>query len=303
MIYSELYGAYYNTVAKILEEAVTHPVTDADIERMINENAFSESIWAIPDAIKEERWQLLTKDGTTPLENKPSMPVTLLQKRWLKSIACDPRVKLFGDIDFNYPGIEPLFLPEDYIVFDKYLDGDNYTDEKYISNFRRILDAVKNQYSLKIIAVNKDGNNKKHIVLPEYIEYSEKDDKFRVICFSEKRETTINIGRIVSCEPFNGNITFAKEKEKLVRPRTVVFELIDERNALERVLMHFAHFKKTAEKIDENKYLVTVYYDKDDEKEMIIRVLSFGPMIRVTGPKHFVKLIKERLYKQKEYEL
>ena len=33
------------------------------------------------------------------------------------------------------------------------------------------------------------------------------------------------------------------------RKRRVIFELEDERNALERVLLHFAHFPKKAEKI------------------------------------------------------
>ncbi len=50
------------------------------------------------------------------------------------------------------------------------------------------------------------------------------------------------------------------------------------------------------------KYKVSVTYDKDDETELLIRILSFGPMIRVTGPHDFVNLIKERLRKQKSCE-
>lgn len=81
MIFSELYGAYYNTVAVILTEAIAHPLTDRCMNEIIKKYAFSESIWAIPDAIKEERWQLILPDGTTPIKNKPSMPITLLQKQ------------------------------------------------------------------------------------------------------------------------------------------------------------------------------------------------------------------------------
>ena len=77
------------------------------------------------------------------------------------------------------------------------------------------------------------------------------------------------------------------------------FELYDRRNALERVLMHFAHFEKQAEKIAEDKYRVTVSYHKDDEAEIVIRILSFGPMIKVTAPNRFAELIKERLLSQK----
>ena len=81
------------------------------------------------------------------------------------------------------------------------------------------------------------------------------------------------------------------------RKRRVIFELEDERNALERVLLHFAHFPKKAERIEKNRYQITVDYDKDDETEMVIRILSFGPMIKVVQPDHFVNLIKERLRK------
>ena len=70
MIFSELYGAYYNTVAAILTEAIDHPLTDRCMNEIIKKYAFSESIWAIPDAIKEERWQLILPDGTTPIKNK-----------------------------------------------------------------------------------------------------------------------------------------------------------------------------------------------------------------------------------------
>ena len=82
----------------------------------------------------------------------------------------------------------------------------------------------------------------------------------------------------------------------------VTFELTDQRKALERVLLHFAHFEKTAEKISDDKYLITVHYDKEDEIELVIRILSFGPMIRVTAPQHFIDLIKQRLKDQKSCE-
>ena len=82
----------------------------------------------------------------------------------------------------------------------------------------------------------------------------------------------------------------------------MIFELQDERNALERVLLHFAHFPKRAERIEKNKYQITIDYDKDDETEMLIRILSFGPMIKVVKPEHFINLIKERLRKQKSWE-
>ena len=42
-----------------------------------------------------------------------------------------------------------------------------------------------------------------------------------------------------------------------------------------------------------------MYYDKEDETEILIRVLSFGPMLHVVKPVAFINLIKGRLSDQK----
>lgn len=298
MIFSELYSTYYQTVAAILKAAIDHPVEATEMRHIVEEHAFGESMLHILPAIEEQRWQLITPDGKTPLQKEPSMPLTLLEKRWLKAIAHDPRIRLFGDEIFDFPDVEPLFLPEDILVFDYYADGDDYTDEAYIHHFRLILDAIKHQYPLKITLQNRRENPLVMSVLPHSLEYSEKDDKFRLIGSSDRYGSTINLGRIISCEKCQDSIK-GKLTKKTERQRRVVFELVDQRKTLERVLLHFAHYEKEAEKLDEKHYRITVVYDKDDETEMVIRILSFGPMIKVTAPQHFVELIKQRLIRQK----
>lgn len=195
--------------------------------------------------------------------------------------------------------VEPLFLPEDIYVFDKYSDGDPYENPKYIRNFRLILDAIKHRYQIQISIINRHGKQITTRTIPEYLEYSEKDDKFRLIGTGSKLRNTINLGRIISCEKYENQQGGKVGKRNQPRQRKVIFELIDERNALERVLMHFAHLEKQVEKIDERKYQVTLYYDKEDETEILIRVLSFGPMLHVVKPVAFINLIKDRLSDQK----
>lgn len=302
MIFSELYSAYYNTIAAVLAAAVDHPLQANELNRIIEERAFGESMLNIPSALKEERWQLIKTDGTTPLQHIPTMPLTTLQKRWLKAIANDPRIRLFTDQPLDFPDVEPLFLPEDILVFDKYSDGDEYESERYIQNFRFILDAIRNQSPLNITLDNKKGNLVTKIVMPKYLEYSEKDDKFRLIGGGRYFDSIINLGRIVSCKTYEKPFKIYQKRKIRKASETVLFELIDQRKSLERVLLHFAHFEKTAEKLGENRYRITAYYDKNDETEMVIRILSFGPMIKVTAPQHFVDLIKQRLLDQKSCE-
>ena len=81
MIFSELYGTYYNTVAAILREATQHPITKEELHNIIHEQAFSESILSIEPCLAGDRWQLLKPDGTTPLKNPPTPPLTLLEKQ------------------------------------------------------------------------------------------------------------------------------------------------------------------------------------------------------------------------------
>ena len=302
MIFSELYSAYYNTVAKILKTAVDHPLSKNELKLIIEEKAFGESILNIEPALTDERWQLLSNDGSTTLKNTPTMPLTELQKRWLKSVSLDPRIQLF-DVSFpDLSDVEPLFSQDDYCVFDRYSDGDPYEDEKYKRHFKIILDAIKNRYPLSMNTTNRTNNVTYVVVMPEYLEYSEKDDKFRLIGSRNRYGNTINLGRIVSCKPYNKPFDVNHGRTYQSKLQTVEFELVDKRNALERVLLHFAHFEKEAVKIDEGKYLVKITYDKDDETELVIRILSFGPMIKVLSPQSFVDLIKQRLIDQKSCE-
>ena len=45
-------------------------------------------------------------------------------------------------------------------------------------------------------------------------------------------------------------------------------------------------------------YLVKIKYAHDEESEMVIRILSFGPMVEVLEPEPFRKLVVEKLEKQ-----
>lgn len=305
-IYDEMYGVCYSTVSRIIEEALDHRLTEKEIRSIVSKHAFGECISYINDHVIEKKdkkdnqhWQLIAKDGSTGLQHIPSRPLTLLQKRWLKSISLDPRMRLFGEMMDGLEGIEPLFTEEDYLIFDRYRDGDPYSEEWYINNFRTILDAIENGEYLKIRNDQANCPQTEQVILPIYLEYSEKDDKFRVIGEGETGKRTINLARIVSCEKCEKKKGLYSTEPK---NRTVEFEVYDKRGALERVLLHFAHFRKQVEKLGKGHYKVTLNYAKDDEKEIVIRMLSFGPMAKVIKPAGFVDLIKSKLLEQKSCE-
>ena len=300
MIFSELYSAYYNAVAGILKEACAHPLPKARLRAIVEREAFGESLLNIEPAILDERWQLLKADGTTPIRHAPSMPLTLLQRRWLKAISLDPRIRLFPELCFDDPEVEPLFRPEDIDFFDRYADGDPYGDEAYIRRFRLILEAVRDQAPLSVEAASPKGKMIRRVLMPQYLEYSEKDDKFRLAGYDGLHRDFVNLARIVRCGRFEGEFRVPAESPEAPKKKTVELALTDDRNALERALMHFAHFEKQAERLEANRYKIKITYNEEDETEMLIRILAFGPMLRIVAPDGFTDLVRERLARQKK---
>lgn len=66
-----------------------------------------------------------------------------------------------------------------------------------------------------------------------------------------------------------------------------------------RAMLSFSDLEKETIKIDDDNYRLKLKYRTDDETEILIRILAFGPMMKVVEPVPFVNLIKERLNKQK----
>ena len=298
MIFSELYSAYYNAVARVIDKILEGERNPKELQRIVNKNAFGESGIAIFSAIKNEKWHLVSKDMETPVEHSPTMPLTLLEKRWLKAISLDPRVKLF-DVEFpDLDDVEPLFTSDDYYVYDKYSDGDPFEDEEYIKKFRTVLQAMREGKQIKFEMENRNHAYTYVRCVPERLEYSKKDDKFRIITGGSRVVSTVNIAKMRFCSIYHGEEKLTKRLQRPTKYSTVTIKITDKRNALERVMMHFAHFEKQAERIDKETYLLKVKYDVKDEAEIVIRTLSFGPMVEVVEPQSFIELIKERLLRQ-----
>lgn len=298
MIFSELYSAYYNAVAEILRRAMGGDLTEKEMRQVVSKTAFSESAMTVLPSLRDQKWQLLDGKRETPLRHAPTMPLTTVEKQWLKAISLDPRIKLFGIRFDGLEDVEPLFAPEDFRVYDRYSDGDPYEDPQYIERFQLILTAIRHGYPLRVDMRNRRGNNISMRVIPHKLEYSEKDDKFRLITGGCRHGGTINLGRMTACRrDYDRDVTDEPPRKPIMH--TVTIAVTDERNALERVMLHFAHFEKRAERIDSTHYRLTVQYDRDDETEMVIRILSFGPLVRVEEPQTFVELIRDRLRRQK----
>lgn len=300
MLFSEVYGVYYTVMAEILSEAAGGSLTGRRINEIVQKKAFGESVLTIPAALKKGVWPLLRGDNQTPIQRRPTMPLTTLQKRWLKTLLLDPRIALFAPSPAGLEDVEPLYPPEAVVRYDQYADGDPFEDAGYIERFRLILRALHEHRKLRITFQGHSGRRQTVDCVPCRLEYSAKDDKFRLLAAGVREGRTINLARIATLE-----LLEAYEPSAVTKPVekkcTLAFLVHDERNALERVMLHFSHLEKSTVRLEEDLYQVTLSYDQEDEIELLIRVLSFGPMIWVISPEDFISKIRERLDRQGDF--
>ena len=306
MLFNEVYGSYYNVIAGILAEAVRGELSKERIRKIIEEKGYLESGISIPKALEKGKWPLIRKDYTTPVRHIPTLPLTTMQKQWMKAVCQDPRVRLFDPPLQDLEDVEPLFEPDFFVWFDRHADRDPYEDSLYKEHFRMVLLALRENRRLRI---RYRGRKYRHdqLYIPEKLEYSSKDDKFRLIAHSSRGTPYMirlaSIREVSLAEKVTaGEKQTAVRKEAAVLKETVVLELVDERNALERAMIHFSDLEKETVRLDDTHYRIMLRYRREDETEILIRVLSFGPKVRVSGPESFIHLVRDRLDMQKRFK-
>ncbi len=317
-LFSELYGTYFRIAAKLL---AMPECTEQELTQIIRNCAFRESILFLPQKLRPESpesWGLLRRSAGGSLvpvtKHSPSGFVTLLQKRWLRAKLMDPRMRLFlsdtalETLETELQGVQPLFLPGMLHYFDQFSDGDPYDSVQYRQIFQRILRAMRENEVLRITFVSGKGKRICARFLPLKLEYSQKNDKFRLFCSHRSRQGRvhaglINVGRIVHAE---GTGKFRDPQEHLQDclhqrrcPTPVQLLVTNERNGIERFMTEFAPYEKhTRFDPETGQCSVTLWYDLQDETEILIRLLGFGPVLEILGPPAFRRQAAERVRRQ-----
>lgn len=377
-LFSEIYSCYYQVLRHLL--CSTDALTIQDIRSRICGEGFEESLLSIIPKLEDGTWNLFEKEGKlyrSRISSAFITPVSGLEKAYLKALLSDPRMGLFLDggqrdaLDQMLKGVSPLWRPEQFYYFDRFADGDPYGDENYRRCFRTLLRAQKENRYVDIDYTSPSGNRVHHHYIPARLEYSVKNDKFRLLCLrpsrfddnshghrrcSHKSDTgftgnagTANPGLAphgsgahtqpqglphetsqpgtgtASCHPEQTGMKMRLEILNVSRIQNVCLmdktlsspadldavirrsyyqeplklRIVDRRNALERAMLHFANYEKNTTKIDSETYECLIYYNQNMETELLIEVMSFGPMLTVLGNERFLNSLKARLQKQK----
>ena len=319
-LFSEIYGCYFTVVSQIIKQAQANPngLPKAAIEQLVKDNGFYDSTFHLLPALFSSEWNLLEerdKKFHSKLRHEVKRPLSTLEKSWIKALLSDARIKLFLDeISFaklqeSLSGVEPLYSNGDFHTYDQHLDGDNYEDAGYIERFRVILKATKEQLPLIIEYDSPKGGRTKRQYHPYKICFSERDNKFRLQCgaFHRRRNQleriTLNLARIVSVRISEDQNSVSDKLKALFSEslcaEPVILEISKERNALERFMLQFASFERHTEYDKERGvYTCRIWFDPTDETELLIRILSFGPVVKVMEPDGFLNQIKKRIGRQ-----
>ena len=326
-LFNEIYGTYYRITALALEKK---SLAEKDIRALIDEYGTEETRIGLSglllpgkDPAKSADWGFFTRseDGTLKsiLLNTPKQFMTALEKKWLKAKLRDRRIRLFlsdetiAQLEEKLADVTPLYSGELFRCFDRFSDGDDMTSEEYIRIFRICLKAYKEHKPLYIRYLSGHGNYITATVLPLKMEYSFKNDKFRMYCRSCRRThlekhspyLTVNIGRIIKAEFAAENAGFEKQNigEIPIRKEAgpITIRVTEERNSVERFMLEFASYsKKTVRDPETGECMVTLSIKKDEETEVLIRLLGFGPTIEIMSPPGFRAQAAERIFKQYE---
>lgn len=317
-MYNEIYGTYYYMMQQILNKAGDGSITINDINHIVDKHGFAESnLYFTPQVIAQDGsgYNLLSKRQSgyqSILNDNPYVPITYQQKRLIKVMLGDQRVRLFISekelkrLEFLLMDIPPLYDLNDIVIKETAYDGDPYDDTAYKERFGIVLQAIKKNKMLKIVFNTSRGYRKTVTVAPYKIEYSVRDDKFRLCGVSlhnhhMSRYIKLNIARMIQIIQLDSHVDVDFEyfiSQKYLK-EPIVIEVSDLRNGFERIFIGLSNYKRTSVYNDQtHKCLMKIHCMDDDVQELLIVIMSFGPAVKVIGPPEFKEKYQERIRRQ-----
>ena len=316
--FNRIYSAYYKIALKTVKainkkEISTH-------EDLLSYIAYFKTLTGKTPA-KSKKYQADFLDSTADLfkikngklctsfvniSNDFMFPLTTIEISFLKALVNDDRCKLIMGDSYNllkseldtpkYNEIYPYFDKEKYVVFDQYLNGDQlfFEDQTYKDNLKLLVGAVKKQEAVCFEYIE-DSEEKTKVSVPEKIEYSQKENRFKVVLNCKNRP--LDIQNIRLCKYTDEKLSPPKKKEILTC--VVAIDIPEEKKYIRnRLFREFSPFERDCEKIDESGHILKFKFEAGDYKEIAYRLLQFGPYVYCSEPECVRERIKEKIDQQ-----
>ena len=271
------------------------------------------------------------KDGSSIKNHMGLLPLTSIEIQWLSNILSHPFAKCFltereiSAIKDNLPNVN-IFDVNDVNPYDQFLSSEAQHWHIWV---KKILQAIRNKKKIKLEYVSRSGLIKPYYVFPSHLEYSKRSNQFSLYAVTQtdaarwkkapkqkkktrakedhnrkKAATVYHVDRIK-------NLTLTDQNYDLEEIRNMVNGVKDEnekhllvkfdetKNIAIRLLTEFSCYKKRCTKTSEGEYIMTLFYEPEDAKEIASRLLRYGPYIFVSSDTGSVrKIIRGKLRDQ-----
>lgn len=304
-LFHESYGVYYKVVSLIINLILENKLDRVSFTNVLSNAAFHETAYLIEKKFVDKSFGgVLYQEGygklpKTEIQNKIGLPLSKMELSWLKTISLDPRVKLFDIVFPDLNNVAPLYNIDDVVYCGRFSIGDDYSSKQYIKNFKTVFSSVKTKNYIMLYYNSLNRGYCEEKVRPLYIQYSSREDRFRLIAKKGNVLCTYNIARIEKCISLPDRFELEDEEQEYERSYVEIL-VKNRRDTLERLLLFFSHLEKKTNKIDDVHFRVTLYFSKRDYKEITINLLSFFPMVDIIGPDYIKDLFYDKLKKQKK---
>lgn len=259
-----------------------------------------------------------------------SRPLTYLERSWLTAILEDPMITLFisqHNIELAKSVLlndSPLYSPKDIIYKDQYLNGDDISNSLFQKNFRKLQKAIFDGYTRVLVTYQSENDKRRqkagytYEIIPFKIEYSKQANRFWLLCNiyhapensnlveRESSLTSLKLSNISHVEllPKETGIpqyrhAFEQIFEDELCKQPISVRLNDYGNAIERFMIAFSPYKKeTHYDYNKNNCTVKLWYSKNDKKEVLLKLRSFGKSVEILQPQKIRKDILSLVERQ-----
>lgn len=181
--------------------------------------------------------------------------------------------------------------------------GDEIKDEEFREKIITLEKAILENKYIKYTSKNKKGEIfKDKIAYPYKIEYSIKNNRYRLVVFCDNRAIKINVDGIMELEILKEKTVTAEEKaqiENFINAKKnisdpLVLKIEDNKNTLDRCFNLFSAYDKKYYYEGEN-LILNIYYHDFDKAEIIRDILSLGKSAVVLSPESVREEVIKRI--------
>ena len=245
------------------------------------------------------------------------VPISTMELRWLKTIIQDKRIRLFmsnseiaviNDLLNRYAQVTTPLPMEKVIFFDRFHFSDK-NSKHMASVISTIIEGIHKHKTVHIKYHTMKNRVKTGEFKPIVLEFSKRNNRFQGFfqeC-SSNRIFTMNVSRIEKVDETETQFDYASAEQALTAFRkenatSVTVEFYDVRNIADRILTEFSPWKKHCTYDPEtNLYTLTIFYQTQDEIDLVVRLLGYGGDLRFVDKKHPIcKEIQSRMNRQME---